>query len=266
MNNSGVTVLISTYNWPLALELTLNSLVNQSILPNEIIIADDGSSSDTEKLIQKYKNKVNIPIIHCWQEDKGFRLSLIRNKGLLKCNFDYIVQIDGDIICHKKFIEDHLFYRKKGFFLSGKRCNLSEEDTINTLQTKTLVLSKSTLNNNKIQFKKRLGIIFKILRPNFVNKLVKTPIRGCNMSYWLQDAKSINGYNENIVGWGKEDDEFSLRLNKYGVKRKSLKFGAIAYHLKHEMRDLKNLERNEFLFKQSIKSDDFKAKNSVIGK
>ena len=37
------SLIITTYNWPEALRLVLSSINNQSVLPNEIIIADDGS-------------------------------------------------------------------------------------------------------------------------------------------------------------------------------------------------------------------------------
>ncbi|NQD72201.1 glycosyltransferase, partial [Sphingobacterium shayense] len=42
-----VSLIISTYNWPAALELVLLSVAKQSILPEQIIIADDGSRQDT---------------------------------------------------------------------------------------------------------------------------------------------------------------------------------------------------------------------------
>ena len=51
------SLIITTYNWPEALELSLNSALNQTILPNEIIVADDGSTNDTKKLIQKFQKK-----------------------------------------------------------------------------------------------------------------------------------------------------------------------------------------------------------------
>ena len=45
------TLIITTYNWPEALELVLISILNQSIVPDEIIIADDGSTNKTKHLI-----------------------------------------------------------------------------------------------------------------------------------------------------------------------------------------------------------------------
>ena len=50
------SLIITTYNWPEALNLVLLTAVNQSVQPNEIIIADDGSTEDTEFLINKFSN------------------------------------------------------------------------------------------------------------------------------------------------------------------------------------------------------------------
>ena len=51
------SLIIATYNWPAALELVLLSLLKQSRLPDEIIIADDGSTKETKQLIEGYNNK-----------------------------------------------------------------------------------------------------------------------------------------------------------------------------------------------------------------
>lgn len=54
------------------------------------------------------------------------------------------------------------------------------------------------------------------------------------MAYWKQDAIAINGYNEDIIGWGCEDCDFVIRLSNSGIKKKWIKFSAIAYHLYHK--------------------------------
>ena len=43
----------------------------------------------------------------------------------------------------------------------------------------------------------------------------------------------VNGYNEDIVGWGHEDREFVFRLLFKGVKEKRLKFGGVIKHIYH---------------------------------
>ncbi|MFM7720217.1 MAG: glycosyltransferase, partial [Sediminibacterium sp.] len=97
--NSSVALIIATYNWPQALQQTLRSVAHQTILPNEVLIADDGSDERTANLIQQFKEAhPTINIIHVWHEDNGFRLAAIRNKSISMAQSEYIIQIDGDII------------------------------------------------------------------------------------------------------------------------------------------------------------------------
>ena len=93
-----VSLMISTYNWKEALSLCLYSAFAQTVKPCEILIADDGSRDDTKQLIDKMRAKTDIPIVHVWHEDKGFRLSAIRNRSIERAKGDYIIQIDGDIL------------------------------------------------------------------------------------------------------------------------------------------------------------------------
>ena len=53
-----ITLLISTYNWVDALKRVLEGVLKQTILPNEIVIADDGSRSDTKLYIDTIDGKV----------------------------------------------------------------------------------------------------------------------------------------------------------------------------------------------------------------
>ena len=101
------SLIICTYNWPEALGLVLSSVATQSILPNEIIVADDGSSESTATVIEEFSSKISIPIIHSWQEDVGCRIPHSRNRAVAKSNFEYIIMIDGDTVLHESFIKDH---------------------------------------------------------------------------------------------------------------------------------------------------------------
>ena len=122
-----VGLLISTYNWPEALELILQSALMQTQLPHEILIADDGSKAETKQLIALFQQNYLIPIRYFWQEDRGFRKSKILNKAIAATTVDYIVQVDGDCIMHPRFIEDHIDFARKGVYLYGSRVNISPD-------------------------------------------------------------------------------------------------------------------------------------------
>ena len=75
-----ISLIISTYNRPSALRLCLASVKRQSRLPDEVIIGDDGSGDETAALIREFQKDFPVPLLHVWQEDKGFRVGKIRNK------------------------------------------------------------------------------------------------------------------------------------------------------------------------------------------
>ena len=63
------------------------------------------------------------------------------------------------------------------------------------------------------------------------------------------DCIRINGFNNDFIGWGREDSEFASRLLNTGIKRINLKFNAIQYHLWHQESSKKSLFFNdEILF------------------
>ena len=79
-----ISLIITTYNRPDALLLVLKSIERQSLIPNEVIIADDGSNENTQELIDNFITHSSINIIHSFQKDKGFRAAKSRNKAVSK--------------------------------------------------------------------------------------------------------------------------------------------------------------------------------------
>ncbi len=77
-----VTLLISTYNRPDALNVVLDSVSRQTRMPDEIVVCDDGSGPDTAAVIERWRKRMSAPLIHVWQPDEGFRLAASRNKGI----------------------------------------------------------------------------------------------------------------------------------------------------------------------------------------
>ena len=128
------SLIICTYNWPEALKLVLSSAISQSIKPDEIIIADDGSDNSTANVIQNFKKLSSIPIIHSWQEDLGCRIPHSRNRAISKSNFDYIIMIDGDTVLHHDFVKDHLRFARKIVYIQGSRVLLQPNLTRDILR------------------------------------------------------------------------------------------------------------------------------------
>ncbi len=247
--NISVDILISTYNWPKALENILLSILQQTRLPDNILIADDGSGYETQLVIDKYRRKFNMPIEHVWQDDKGFRKTLILNKAMKYATSDYIIQIDGDIILHKNFVEDHLNNAVRKTFVQGCRTILNE--------SKTREVVEGMRHYFKF-FTRGISNRLNALRIPFLSGVIKTDpycsknIKACNLAFWREDYVAVNGYDNLFEGWGHEDDEFAARLINYGVKKRRLKMAAICYHLNHEINSKNYEATNKAIYNETI--------------
>lgn len=257
-----ISLIIATYNWPEALKLCLNSVLRQTILPSEVIIADDGSDERTEKLIHDFTQKVSFPIIHEWHEDKGFRKTIVLNRAIRRASSPYIIQIDGDIIATPHFIEDHIRMAEEKCFIRGTRANLNAEITISTLDKGKL----STTNKLQLIMKQPTNALrlYPIIAKFATRKeLSGRRVKGCNMSFWKKDLIAINGYDNNLQGWGHEDEELSWRLVNLGRQKKIIKFSAIAYHLYHKQLSRKE-EPYHRDFMQKIKEEKITRTNNGL--
>jgi glycosyltransferase involved in cell wall biosynthesis len=249
---TSVAILIATYNWPQALKQTLMSVANQTIQPNEVLIADDGSDERTSKLIQAFKlNHPNLNIIHVWHEDNGFRLAAIRNKSIRMAQSDYIIQIDGDIILDQHFIADHLSIKEKGFFVTGSRLLLGKQITDALLESEKVNFARLRWKGKNFFNTLRIPMFTGLLQNTYKTKgEYLYYVKGCNMAFWKSDLYLVNGYDESFNGWGREDTDICIRLIHAGVKKKFIKFGGVQYHLHHALASRDQLDANDALIEQ----------------
>ncbi len=246
-----VALLISTYNWPKALNLVFKSIANQSVLPDEVLIADDGSKPDTKKIIDEYRNIISSTIHHVWHEDKGFRKGVVLNMALAKSKADYIIQIDGDCILHKKCVEDHLSFSEKGLYLYGTRVHI-KQSYVAKIEDKGQI-EFSFFHPALGKRPRRLRIPF-LSNMSKKEEIISKKLRGCNMSFWKEDIVRINGFNEDIHGWGREDSEMAIRLHNIGVQSRRIKFKGLVYHLDHTISDKSKMDENSKIQNEAIKN------------
>jgi len=260
MKDLKTTLLIATYNWPEALDLVLQSVLNQSQLPDEVIIADDGSTNKTKVLIDSFKTKFEIPLIHIWQKDEGFKKAHILNKAIAKVSGDYIIQVDGDCIMHSHFIKDHLQFVQENTYLFGSRVNI-QKDYLDTLfKTKQTSFSAFSKGIKKRTRALHIPMLSKLYKPNaeFSSKF-----RGCNTSYFKKDFIAVNGYNEDITGWGREDSELVLRMHNNGLQARRLRYRGIVFHIYHNEKSRDRFEINDTIEQKTINQNIKWAKNGV---
>ncbi len=255
-----VSLLVSTYNWPEALELVFRSIQLQTVKPHELLIADDGSLPDTKELIQTLEKYINIPVLHIWHEDTGFRRSAILNKAIAKSTGDYIIQTDGDCILHRDFIKDHQRNARDNCFLFGSRVGIKESYVQELFETKT---AEFHFFSKGIKKRARTIRIPELTRCYVPKNELSHKLRGCNVSFWKKDFIAVNGYNEDMTGWGREDSELIVRMLNKGVLGKRLKFAGIVYHIWHKTASQHNFNKNDQIQKEAIEKKLNRCENGI---
>lgn len=253
MSRPTSSLQISTYNWPAALKLVLQSVLRQKLYPDELVIADDGSGPDTKALVDDFAAKVPFPVQHVWHTDKGYCLPAIQNKAIVQSTAQYIIQVDGDCILHPLFMADHMRLAKPNTFVCGTRGMIDETMTKELIETGTLPnplkfnnhLSKkfNTIYNPTLA---SLHYWFQRSRKNYLY------VKGCNMAFWKTDLEKVNGHNELFIGWGKEDNDIALRLLNADVGIRFAKFSAIQYHLHHGDSDRSRRHISEAILAETV--------------
>ena len=92
MASKSVSVVIAFYNGSRWIERALESVQNQTIPPNEVIVVNDGSSEDELGFLVGLQQRFNFQILN--QENSG--QSAARNLGVSKATSDYICLLDQD--------------------------------------------------------------------------------------------------------------------------------------------------------------------------
>lgn len=256
MKRPASSLLVATYNWPEALARILKSVAGQTVLPGEVLVADDGSGEPTRAVVEALRRELPVPLKHVWQPDDGFRAGQIRNKAVAAARGAYVVQVDGDMVLHPRFLEDHLAAARPRRFIGGSRVVLGPEATRRLIEEGLAPgpLSPGVGNRlNALRFPVAGRALATVVSPRSLRS-----IRGCNMSYWRDDFIAVNGYDEAYVGWGREDTDLVLRFRQYGLERTFFKLQGVAYHLHHREQDRGRLDLNDELLRRASDGASFR--------
>jgi glycosyltransferase involved in cell wall biosynthesis len=246
-----ISLIITTYNWPQALDLVLESVARQSRMPDEVIVADDGSGEETARLVASWKGRLGCPLQHVWQENKGFRAGRSRNRGIAAARGEYVVAIDGDMILHPDFVADHEQAARPGWWVQGARIHTNAKGAAGLLHNRVTAVNVFTPGLRRRHIALRSPLLARLFSPRSV---AMPRVKSCNQGFWRADIIAVNGYEEAMVGWGPEDKECMARLLHLGIRGRELRFAALATHLHHPVRSPTGVNPNDALFTATLQS------------
>ena len=233
-----ISVVITTHNRPEALEAVVLACFDQDDKNFELIIADDGSTANTRECIERLRALAPVPLQHVWQPDQGFRAAMVRNRGTLAAQGDYIVFLDGDCIPQRDFIARHRQLAQPGHLVSGSRVLLSAGLTARVLARQVRLAPMGLLDKLRYRLAGDINKLPQLLlrwpdlgraRRRFSWRRIK----GCNLGVWRADLERVNGFDELFFGWGYEDADLVVRLFHAGIMRKDGAYATEVFHLWH---------------------------------
>jgi len=244
-----LALVVNTFNQPDYLLRLLNALSQQTQLPQEVVLADDGSDDQTRTVFEGWAARQSFACSRVWQEHAGFRRARILNLAIARAASAYLLFQDGDTIPHPAFVADHLRLARPGTFVQGHRALIEQ------LAAAFFGQGEFAADRRRAVFRRQLRGLKHAYRWPWAACRYRTDlrgIRGCNLAIWRDDLIKVNGYNEAFTGWGREDSELAVRLMNAGARRLDVRGWAICYHLWHPPASRGNLPANDQLLQTAL--------------
>jgi len=235
-----LTVVVATYEWPEALAAVLRGLLDQSDKDFEVVVADDGSGADTTAVVETFAR--HLRLIHVRQEDEGYRLARVRDLGASSASGEALVFIDGDTIPRTGFVAALREALLPGWFAAGKRLLLDRPLTERVLADELPIQRwslphwalhrehASPLRALTARDRRRPG---REALPEFAPH---ADGYGFLLGVSRADFERVNGYDTRFAGWGGEDVDMALRLQRAGLRCGWAGPKSTLLHLWHETR------------------------------
>ena len=156
MNDIKFSIIVPVYNMKEAfLRASLNSLLNLKYDNYELIIVDDGSNNETNKILEEYTSNNLVKLLH--QKNSGQHIARIN--GINNANGEYVIFVDSDDI----YGENNLTILNE--ILSSKKYDVVMHDTVRFNDKEDNIFNGKFFNN-----------VGEINKNEVIEKLVKIQI------------------------------------------------------------------------------------------
>jgi len=202
-----ISVVVPTFQRPAVLERTLTALLATDPGSNEyeVVVVDDGSGDETPRIVEKIADS---RLRFFPQENRG--VAAARNLGVRQARGDLIVFIDDDILVPPSFLRDHaaMHRRFENALVNGRW------DFEPALQA---TLEATAFGRFRLEVEEwvKEGLAKRPLGDGF---LEPEAVTACNLSLSRTAFDRIGGFSEDFPFAGAEDQEFSVRARRAGLR------------------------------------------------
>jgi GT2 family glycosyltransferase len=214
------TIVLAAYNQPRELALTLAALSAQTDPSFDVVVADDGSDPPAESALAEVARQLPFSVEWIWQRDDGFRKMRAQNRAVLRRKSELLLFLDGDCLPYRNWVEVYRRHARPGEFLVGGYIFLSDEQTMR--------LSPELVRAGAHELPLDAQTWWRLQNAHWRNKLYRgyqrnrPRIRGGNFGVARDLFERVDGFDEAMCGYGKEDSELRNRMRNAGARGISL--------------------------------------------
>lgn len=241
------SVLLSLYykEQPSFLIQSLDSILSQTLLPNEIVLVKDGPlTPKLDSIVSEYENRY--PLIKVVPLEKNLGLGKALNEGLKYCSYDLIARMDTDDIAYPKRFEKQVQLMTQHPEIDACSSWIDEflDSTDNIISTKKLpetnedikkyAKHRSPLNHPAVMFRKKTVMAVNGYSgfPEDYCLWVKMIMNGSKM-YNFQESLLFFRYSPDMIkrrgGWKYAKDDFKSQKQFY--KMGFIGLGTLIYNI-----------------------------------
>jgi glycosyltransferase involved in cell wall biosynthesis len=234
MRQPDISIVVCTYRRPENLRRVLASIAGQQGVTGrfEVVVADDGSDDETPQVVDQFRDSVSFPVRFVTHKHQGFCPGRCRNEGVAAAQADYVLLLDGDCMIPPDHLRIHLERRQPGVVWLGDHVKLEEAESAKITPAMAYEGSYPARSSRAIASR----MWRKALKASWykaTGNVTKPRLTSNNVGIWRKDYLRVNGFDENYVGWGCEDDDMGIRLRRAKIRLESILWWTWAYHLWH---------------------------------
>lgn len=213
-----VSIIMPSYNTSKYISETIDSVINQTYKNWELIIVDDCSNDNTDKVIKKYLKDKRIKY---YKNEKNSGAAISRNKALKLANGEYIAFLDSDDLWEKEKLEKQIkFMEENNYYFSYTKYELIDEksNSLNKVVSGPKKITKTGMYN--FCYPGCLTVMYNQERVGLIQ--IEDLPKNNDYAIWLKVIKYANCYLLNE------------KLSKYRIRSGSIsrhsKFKLIKHH------------------------------------
>ena len=213
--NNYISLYIPAYNAEKTIEKSIESILQQTLIPKEIIVINDCSSDKTLSLL---KNFNQIKII---SNNKNYGLAKSRNIALKYSKYDFLASIDSDVVCEKNWLETlfNTMKEKDADLIGGKLIDKFIEEPANHWRSYYLKQNwgNEQINNPQFIFGANSLLNKKKIRDLGIeyNEKFRTNGEDVNFSNILKSKNCNLYYEPNALCYHYQFDDIISLSNRY---------------------------------------------------